>query len=136
MYSSEQLESRSVEELLEIAKSFNLIGRSRMKKAVLIENIVSIEKERGRYKYIQNAKTGTIIAFKVTETKAFSGMVIQLYEDAFDVETKNGRRFNVPHDSVIWVKTNGRWPKAVYDALKGVQSNGDLVIEGSKAANC
>ena len=38
------------------------------------------------------------------------------------LETKYGASFIVPFDDVIWVRTNKRWPKGVYQLLKGIES--------------
>ena len=134
------LEKKNVDQLLEVAKKYNIVGRSRLKKIDLIEKIIECEKEIDKRKYLEKVCTGTIIAFTLPTGKALSGMVVQLYTDMYEVETKNGRRFNVLHTNVIWVKTNGRWPKSVYLALKGGSAYGNSsrnnIIEGSKAANC
>lgn len=138
--SRELLEKKNVDQLLEVAKGYNIVGRSRLKKTELIDKIIEVEKEINKKKYLDKVGTGTIIAFTLPTGKALSGMVIQIYTDQYEVETKNGRRFRIPHINVIWVKTNGRWPKSVYMALKGGIANGSTtntdVIEGSKAANC
>lgn len=80
--------------------------------------------------YIDNAKVGTIIAFKVNESgKAFSGKIEEIHKNGFLVVTKNGVRFKVFKHNVIWVKTSQTWPRGVFMALKGDFSN-----ERSKAA--
>lgn len=74
--------------------------------------------------YIENAKVGTIIAFKVNNTKVISGMIEEIHKSDFLVRTKSGIRFTVRKKNIIWVKTGPRWPKGVYLALKGEAPNG------------
>lgn len=115
-----ELEMQKKDAIDIIARKYDIKGRSSMRKADLIEKILEVEKEANKAKYIGKAVVGTLIAFTLPTGKALSGMVIQLCDEAFEVETKNGRRFFVKHDNVMWVKTNGRWPRQVYNALKGV----------------
>lgn len=76
-----------------------------------------------KVEYIDNAKVGTIIAFKVNEEKIISGMIEEVHRTEFVVKTKNGVRFTVRRKNVVWVKTGPRWPRGVYLALKGETNN-------------
>lgn len=76
--------------------------------------------KKSKQEYIENAKVGTIIAFKVNNAKTLSGKIEEIRKFDFLVCTKTGVRFTVRKKNVIWVKTGQRWPKAVYLALKGV----------------
>lgn len=75
--------------------------------------------------YIDNAKVGTIIAFKVNNAKVISGMIEEIHKSDFLVRTKSGVRFTVRKKNIVWVKTGPRWPKGVYLALKGEAPNGE-----------
>lgn len=74
--------------------------------------------------YIDNAKVGTIIAFKVNNSKVISGMIEEIHKSDFLVRTKSGVRFTVRKKNIVWVKTGPRWPKGVYLALKGEAPDG------------
>ncbi len=78
---------------------------------------------KSKDEYISNAHVGVIIAFKINEEKALSGKVEEIHENKFVVRTKNGIRFSVLKDNIIWVKTGNRWPKGVYMLLKGGNEN-------------
>ena len=41
----------------------------------------------------------------------------------FLVETKYGAQFIISFDDVVWVKTGTRWPKHVYNLMKGIGNN-------------
>lgn len=78
--------------------------------------------------YIKNAEVGLIVAFRlnfdansgVKLTKVISGKILENNSDdeEYIVETVNGLKYGVPHDTVIWVKTGNRWPKGVYEEMK------------------
>lgn len=140
--SCEELKGMKVSELLEIAKLLNIQCRHSMRKQILIDSIIqsqgvtrSLDDElaeevesqwhqddaKGDTKatYVENAKIGMLIAFKVNDRKALSGMIEEIHQAGFVVKTKNGVRFNVRKKNVMWVKTGDRWPRGVYLALKG-----------------
>ena len=130
-------------ELLKHAKELNIVGRWDMTKGELL---VAIEKKMaelnsvdyGEYKdpqghqkstldYANDVDNGTIIAFKVTlggksrvlsarvNSKAPTGHLL--------VETKNGSKYRVSPEDVVWVKTGLRWPRWVLEQLKGETSH-------------
>lgn len=77
-------------------------------------------------KYIEGVQVGTIIAFNCEELgKVISAKVINksTKNKRLKVETQYGAVFVTPYDSVIWVKTGTRWPRGVYNLLKGIKSN-------------
>lgn len=76
---------------------------------------------RDKIEYIKKAAIGTIIAFKVSDVKLLSGMIKEKLSSGFIIQTKNGMEFNVPVEAIAWVKS-GRWPKGIYEALKGIRS--------------
>lgn len=141
----EQLLKMKVSELLAIAKDYSVPGRHNMRKDQLVAAIVENQPENleekseghgrdrkpavsgavpcmnvgNKIDYVEHAKIGTLVAFKVNETKVLSGMIEEIHKAAFVVNTKAGIRFTVIKNNVIWVKTGKRWPKGVYLALKG-----------------
>lgn len=151
------LSSMNVKQLLQVAKELDIKGRHNMQKQVLIDAILvargpittepprsmeedlatgidalwdSDEGQASKDVYIDNAKIGMLIAFKVNDRKALSGKIEEIHQAGFVVKTKNGVKFNVRKKNVMWVKTGNRWPRGVYLALKGEQSCG-----GHQAAN-
>ncbi len=85
------------------------------------------EEERTEKKlgYIEGAKVGTLVAFKTDNGKIKSAMIVKrsTKNRKFKLETKYGASFIVPFDDVIWVRTNKRWPKGVYQLLKGIDES-------------
>ena len=77
---------------------------------------------QNKAKYVENAEMGTIVAFKLPGMKVKSAKLIRRSTKnmKFKVETAYGTEFIISYDDVIWVKTNKRWPKGVYNLLKGI----------------
>lgn len=85
-------------------------------------NKVNVEQKQ---KYLNNIQIGTIVAFKLSDNKAKSAKVIKksTKNRKLQVETSYGAQYIIPFENVIWVKTGSRWPKGVYNMLKGVCAN-------------
>lgn len=67
--------------------------------------------------YIDNLKSGTLVAFKrdISKDLAMSGKY--LGDDSQGkaiIESKKGTKYFIPKANIIWVKTGARWPKWVY----------------------
>ena len=82
------------------------------------------EEERlaNKLRYIEEAAIGTLLAFRTETGKVKSAMIVNRSTKSkkFKVETKYGQQHVVHFDDVIWVRTNKRWPKGVYNLLKGI----------------
>lgn len=121
--SKEELQNSKVRDLMKVATSIGIKGAWDMKKADLVDAIMSkngtVEKDK-KY-YIEHVQVGTLVAFKVSDTKAKSGKVLKksTNKKKVMVETEYGAQFIVPFEDIIWVRTGGRWPKGVYKMLKG-----------------
>jgi hypothetical protein len=85
-------------------------------------NKVNVEQKQ---KYLDNIQVGTIVAFKLSDNKAKSAKVVKksTKNRKLQVETSYGAQYIIPFENVIWVKTGSRWPKGVYNMLKGVDVN-------------
>lgn len=85
------------------------------------ENSVSINMEQ-KQKYLDNIQIGALVAFKVSETKAKSAKVIKMSTKSrkLMVETSYGATHVIPFEDVLWVRTGARWPRGVYNMLKGI----------------
>lgn len=132
-------------ELLERAKELNITGRWDMTKGELLVAIQEKMKkpeqvDDSQYKdaqaqqkttldYAKDVEAGTIIAFKVMlggKQRVLSAKVNGKNPNGFLlVETKNGSKYRVGPDDVVWVKTGARWPRWVLESLKGEGSNVD-----------
>lgn len=132
-------------ELLERAKELNITGRWDMTKGELLvaiqEKMAQPEQvDDGQYKdaqaqqkttldYAKDVSAGTIIAFKVMlggKQRVLSAKVNGKNQTGLLlVETKNGSKYRVGPDDVVWVKTGLRWPRWVLELLKGESSNVD-----------
>lgn len=109
---TEKSESEQSEETTE-----NDLGKETTTEVESIE-----EKESKKKSYIENVKMGTLVAFKSYTGKVKSAKVVKrsTKNRKLKVETKYGAEFIISFDDVIWVRTNKRWPKGVYQLLKGV----------------
>ena len=85
------------------------------------ENSVSINMEQ-KQKYLDNIQIGALVAFKVSETKAKSAKVIKKSTKSrkLMVETSYGTTHVIPFEDILWVRTGARWPRGVYNMLKGI----------------
>lgn len=93
------------------------------------ENVLTdAEREVRKKAYIENVKIGTLVAFKSITGKVKSAKVVKrsTKNRKLKVETKYGAEFVISYDDVIWVRTNKRWPKGVYQLLKGVTENEEV----------
>lgn len=141
MRSLEALEEMTVKQLRTEAKKLKIVGYSDLRKheiaCLVLEREKEIEKElvaclennnseeeskQTKNDYIKRIKVGSIIAFKVGN-KAISGKIKQIGSN-FLVETKNGKTFVIQKEDILWVKTGNRWPRFVFEMLKGISSNG------------
>lgn len=83
------------------------------------------EKAAKKQGYIDGAKVGTLVAFRADNGKVKSAMIIKrsTKNRKFKLETSYGAKFIVSFDDIIWVRTNKRWPKGVYQLLKGIEED-------------
>ena len=65
---------------------------------------------------------GTLVAFK-TNGKVKSAKIIKksTKNELALVETKVGKQYRINYDDIVWVKTGKRWPRGVYNLLKGIE---------------
>lgn len=136
-------------ELRAVAKELNIKGRGHMTKAQLVEAVekastgadsVGTQTEdkdceesnvvhKSKIEYVENAEVGTIVAFKVPNGKVKSAAIANrsAKRRVLKLVTKYGAEFVVPYEDVIWVRTTKRWPKGVYNLLKGVTSENEEI---------
>ena len=100
-----------------------------MKKDDLINQISKLESDGDKNDRIQNAPIGTIVAFKAPGGRIRSAK-IKLRSTAkrrLLVCTEYDAEYNISYDDVIWVKSGKRWPKGVYNLLKGRAADGKQI---------
>ena len=73
-------------------------------------------------RYRNNAEIGTLIAFYVGP-RLMTAMIKTIKHNDLIVETKRGSKFTVNKENVIWFKTGERWPKFIYQELKGKRND-------------
>lgn len=83
------------------------------------------EKAEKKMSYIEGANVGTLVAFRTDNGKIKSAMIVKrsTKNRKFKLETKYGASFVVSFDDVVWVRTDKRWPKGVYQLLKGMDES-------------
>lgn len=125
----EELSKKKVRELMKLATSLGIKGAWSMKKDDLIDQISGLKSDDDKNDRIQNAPIGTIIAFKAPGGRVRSAK-IKLRSTAnrrLLVCTEYDAEYNISYDDVIWVKSGKRWPKGVYNLLKGRASDGKQI---------
>jgi Rho termination factor, N-terminal domain. len=88
------------------------------KKKSLASN-VDMEK---RMEYVERVGAGTLIAFRLPTGKVISAKIKRksTKRRILQVETSYGVEHLVSFGDVIWVRTGKRWPRGVYNLLKGI----------------
>lgn len=87
------------------------------------KEITNIEIDmKQKMNYIENVSIGTLLAFRLSNGKVKSAKVIRksTKNRKLKVETNYGAEYIISYDDVIWVRTGKRWPKGVYNLLKGL----------------
>lgn len=82
--------------------------------------------------YIENIDVGTIVAFRLSNGKVKSAKVVRksTKNRKLKLETDYGAEYIVSYEDVVWVRTGKRWPRGVYQLLKGqVGANGKEQIK-------
>lgn len=76
-------------------------------------------------KHIEEAEVGTLIAFYDEKGKPRTAALVNRSSsrEVVKVVTEFEREFIVPYGNVLWVRKGPRWPRAVYEILKGYNKN-------------
>ena len=147
----QNLKTKTVKELRDIAKEKNITGRWEMSKEELIEAISNCDlsddmitfendciikeddtiQSEGSQKvtkttqdYLNDIQAGTLVAFQRSKEKgvAMSGKYIGTERGKVVVESKKGTRYNLNPENIIWVKTGTRWPKWVFSLFNNTKT--------------
>lgn len=130
-------------DIMSIAKDLGIQrynGKTSLKKLDIINSILSKEydniqskefkdmteeeKVEKKKRYVETVNVGILVAFKTPNGKYKSAMVIKrsTKRRLLKVVTKYEKEYIISFDDVIWVRTGTRWPRGVYQLLKGVEN--------------
>lgn len=120
-----ELENLGIDDLRDIAKCKKVSSPDLMDKDTLIHVLETYPETDPEVcaKYVNSIEVGELIAFRTCNFKVKSAKVIKRAsaDRKFLVETKYGKRFLVSFDDILWVNTNGRWPRWIYNLMKGIE---------------
>lgn len=76
--------------------------------------------------YVDQCEVGMIVAFRDDNFNVKSAKVVKksTSEKKLLLQTAYGRQFLINFSDVVWVKTTGRWPRWVFNLLKGISDDG------------
>ena len=78
--------------------------------------------------HVENAQIGAIVAFKDEKGKVRSAKIVKRSSQKkrkLKLQTAYGLDFVVSYDDIVWVRTGDRWPRGIYNLLKGIGENGE-----------
>lgn len=75
-----------------------------------------------KLRYINEAPIGTLVAFKLPNGQTKSAKIINRStgRKKLKLETVYGKQFIVSYSDIVWVKSTNKWPRGVYNQLKGI----------------
>ena len=90
-----------------------------------VKNEIVIDREV-KDKRILSAPIGTLIAFHEPKTGKLNTAKLtnrNKTKKLIKCETQYGKEFLISFSDVVWTKTGSRWPKSIYNELKGKKEN-------------
>lgn len=80
--------------------------------------------EEMKLERVQTAPIGTVVAFKLDNGAVKSAKIVRrsTKDQTLKLTTKYGVSHLVSYSDIVWVKTGSRWPRWVYNLLKGIES--------------
>lgn len=130
----EKLQDKTRDELRAMAKDLDIKGRGHMTKAQLVEAVANATVKddgggcrKGKAAYVENAEIGTIVAFRLPDGRVKSAKIDRrsTAHRKLKLVTQYGAEFIASYDDIVWVRTGKRWPKGVFNLLKGKVAEGD-----------
>lgn len=121
--SVEESETHS-EEFVEVDSNVASLEMDVVADEAVVSQIADEEMRKIRHmKAVENAEVGVIVAF-VFDGKCRSAKIIKksTKNKMMLLQTNYGAEFKVPFDSIVWVKNGKRWPRGVYNMLKGIEN--------------
>lgn len=137
---------KNYSELIEIAKFYKIKGRWDMRKDELINCIMQekskisevkkgaiMTNKKSKEDYAKTVEPGVIVAFVYIDENqkevVISGKIIKRIDNGvngfkgFVVKTIKGVNIVIGYEDVLWYKTGKRWPRYIYNQLKGRSAN-------------
>lgn len=84
---------------------------------------VEAQKMAQKMRYVETSEIGALVAFNVPSgNKVKSAKIMRKSgkNRKLKVETHYGATYVINYEDVLWVRTGKRWPKWVYNLLKGI----------------
>lgn len=88
-------------------------------------NVENVEQKpwefQSREIWIEKSEPGVLMAFFDSKGKPRTGAMVNRSSKRKEVKlvTEFGMEFIVPYENILWVKRGTRWPKGIYNLLKG-----------------
>lgn len=108
----------SKDDAADVQKAISEAGEL-VKKEIVIDREVKDER-------ILSAPIGTLIAFREPETGKLNTAKLtnrNKIKKLIKCETQYGKEFLISFSDIVWTKTGSRWPKSIYNELKGKKAN-------------
>lgn len=117
-------------ELLELAIDYGVNDAKSLGREMLIKALSTYPENDSGGDYVDNINIGDIVAFRTEEFNVKSAKVVRKSTRGRKLllETKYGKQFFISFADVIWVNTNGYWPKWIYNLMKG-QENAEAEVQ-------
>lgn len=112
------------DELLELALDYGVADAKSLDRQMLVKALSTYPENDSNGCYVDNIEIGDIVAFRTEEFNVKSAKVVRKSTRGRKLllETKYGKQFFISFDDVIWVNTNGYWPKWIYNLMKGYEN--------------
>ena len=125
------LEQMDDAQLTDIATKFNVKPDFMTSRDKLIKALMTFPENRNNEEYIEKVSVGDIIAFRTSNFSVKSAKVVRKSsaDKKLLLETKYGKQFFIDFNDVLWVNTNGYWPKWIYNLMKEKQNAEAKVVD-------
>ena len=114
------LEQMDDSQLTDLATRFNVKSDFMVDRDKIIYALRTFPNTDKCHDYVDVVQPEDIVAFRTSNYTVKSAKVIRrsTTDKKLMLETSYGRQFVIDFDDVIWVNTNGYWPKWVYKLMK------------------
>ena len=87
-----------------------------------LELVIELDPQEVKAAYLDTVPAGTLVAFKTPDGKVKSAALVNRSREKRKLKlvTEYGAEFVCDFTDVLWVRTGKRWPRGVYQLLKGV----------------
>lgn len=114
----------SNDDVADAQKAISEAGEQIKKNEIVVDRKVKDER-------ILSAPIGTLIAFREPETGKLNTAKLtgrNKTKKLIKCETQYGKEFLISFSDIVWTKTGSRWPKSIYNELKGKKADADKEI--------